>query len=94
MNKHQASALTTGERIRWKCGNSWRAGRVLDQSLHPEAAVRGRIAVSHNSHDVSWIEPRKLHFTAGDIAGLCTINQAEGVGLGPRVIDARDRSQR
>lgn len=63
MNKSQAKALTTGQRIMWKAGRGvWRSGRVLEQSLHPEAVALGRIAVSHNNHDVSWIEPRRLHF--------------------------------
>lgn len=61
MNKHQLSALITGQRVSWKCGNHRRFGRVLDQSAHPGAAERNCIAVSHNNHDVSWIEPRRLH---------------------------------
>lgn len=94
MNKHQARALTMGERVRWKCGSMWRSGRVLDQSLHAEAVARGSIAVSHNNHDVSWIEPRKLHPAEGPVPERHTIDKAKEASLGPRVLDARKRFQK
>lgn len=60
MNRQQASAVKPGQRVSWKCGRLRRFGRVLDQSRHPEAAAANCIAVSHNNHDVSWVEPRRL----------------------------------
>ena len=60
MNRQQASVVNPGQRVSWKCGRLRRFGRVLDQSRHPEAAAANCIAVSHNNHDVSWVEPRRL----------------------------------
>lgn len=60
MKRSEIAALAAGSRVSWRCGRSRRFGRVVEQSLHPEAVEQGCVAVSHNNHDVSWIEPRKL----------------------------------
>ena len=60
MNRLQAIAVKPGQRVSWRCGRLRRFGRVLDQALHPEAAAANCMAVSHNNHDVSWVESRRL----------------------------------
>lgn len=75
-------ALTTGQSVMWKVARGvWRSGRVLDQSRHPEAVARGRIAVSHNNHDVSWVEPRRLHFDDVPAAAAHAVSRANKIGL-------------
>lgn len=84
MNRQQAIAVKPGQRVSWKCGRLRRFGRVLDQSLHPEAAAANCIAVSHNNHDVSWVEPRKLRLEpASPEATNVTLRAVKSLGHAP-----------